>query len=81
MATVFFSRSLQPYTGGTERVAIQASNVRELIRALDARFPGLGARLEAGLAIAIDGEIIPEPLLEAVGPESEIHFLPPIGGG
>jgi hypothetical protein len=33
------------------------------------------------MAVAIDGEIIEDPLLEPIRPESEIHFLPRISGG
>ena len=81
MASVFFPRALQPFTGGAERAEIEASDVRELFRALEARFPDLKDRLRSGLAVTIDGEIVPDPLLERIGPESEIHFLPPVSGG
>jgi hypothetical protein len=33
------------------------------------------------MAVAIDGEIIHDPFLEAVGPDSEVHFLFRISGG
>jgi hypothetical protein len=33
------------------------------------------------VAVAIDGEIYSDPLLEPVGPQSEVHFLPAISGG
>ena len=43
------------------------------------------AALEAALvrdkAFVLDGEILDSPLLEAVAPDSEIHFLPRLGGG
>ena len=68
------------WTDGVERVDIDASDVRSLIRALDAMFPGIGNRLRDG-AIAIDGEIINDPLLEPIEPDSEIHFLPQVSGG
>ena len=81
MARVFFPPALRRFTEGLAEVEVQASDVRGLIRELDARFPGIGERLGQGMAVAIDGEIIPEPLLEPVEPESEIHFLPPVSGG
>jgi len=81
MAEVFFSSGLQAHTGGATRATVEASNVRELIDALDQRFPGLGRHLRSRMAVAIDGEIIQEPLLERLGASSEVHFLPPIGGG
>ncbi len=81
MATVFFCAALRPYTGGVEEATIAATNVRELYAALESRFPGIGQRVESGMAVAIDGEIIQEPLLEEIAPESEVHFLPSISGG
>ncbi len=80
MATVVFSSGLRRFTGGRERVSVDAGSIRELIAALEQRFPDLKESL-GSMAVAIDGEIIQNPLLESVGPDSEVHFLPPIGGG
>lgn len=83
MAHVVFSTGLRRLTGGAESVEIDARDVRELLRALDARFPGLSTQLGDATAIAIDGEIIPraEAVFERLRPDSEVHFLPQIGGG
>ncbi len=81
MASIFFPSALRPFTGGVERVEIEAASVRDLFHALEARFPELKERLESGIAVAIDGEIINDPLLEPIEPDSEVHFLPPISGG
>jgi sulfur-carrier protein len=81
LAEVFFASGLQQHTGGAARATVEARDVRELIDALDRRFPGLGRHLRSGMAVAIDGEIIQQPLLERLDPASEVHFLPPIGGG
>lgn len=81
MATVVLPRGLLRYTGGIERVEIEAEDVRGLVSALDARFPGIGAELRSGMAAVIDGEIISDPLLEPVPPGAEVHFLPSLRGG
>lgn len=81
MATVFLPRGLARLTGGRERVVIAAESYRELRAALEARFPELREPLGSGMAVAIDGEIVEDPLLEPIRPESEIHFLPRISGG
>jgi len=52
-----------------------------VIRCLDADFPGLGKAIEIDMAVAVDGEIYHDPLLESVSPNSEVYFLPRIGGG
>ena len=58
-----------------------ASNVRNLIKQLDQQFPGLGSKLQHGMAVAIDGEIFNDPMLETLTEDSEVYFLPPIEGG
>ena len=80
MADVTFSSGLRRYTGGDEKIHIDAATVRELIKALGARYPEIREPI-ASMAVAIDGEIVNEPLLEPLSPSSEVHFLPPIGGG
>ena len=81
MARVILTGRLRELAGSETDLEIDASNVRELLRKLEVCLPGIGQRVEDGLSIAIDGDIIQEPLLEAIGPDSEIHFLPPIQGG
>jgi molybdopterin converting factor small subunit len=83
VARVVFAAGLRRFTGGAESVEIDARDVRELLRALYQRWPALEKRLSEGTAIAIDGEVLPhgEALHEQLRPETEIHFLPQIGGG
>ena len=69
------------FANGVTHLEIEASDVRQLLRGLEQRFPGLGARLRSRTAIAIDGEIYQEPFLEAVGTNSEVYFLPAVEGG
>ncbi len=82
MARVVLSREMgRRYAGGETELEVEAADIRQLLRAIEARYPGLGMALGAGLAVAIDGEIHADPLLEPLGPECEVHFLPPIEGG
>lgn len=87
MATVFVPPLLRALTGGVEQVPASGKNVRQLIDDLERRYPGIRDRLcqdgelRSGLAIAIDGTIARQGLAQAVGPQSEVHFLPAIGGG
>lgn len=59
---------------------MQASDYRDLLRKLNAQHPGLGDAA-AELAVAIDGLIYQEPLLETLNADSEVAFLPRIEGG
>lgn len=44
-AEIDLPEALAPWTCGERRVLVRGATVREAIRALDGRFPGLGARL------------------------------------
>ena len=81
MAVVVIPSRLRHHTGGEERVELEAANVRALFAALVERYPALADELREGSAVAIDGEIVSEPLLEPVAPDSEVHLLPPLAGG
>jgi molybdopterin synthase sulfur carrier subunit len=87
MPTAIIPALLRKFTGGKERVEVNGRNVREVIADLERQFPGLAAQLlESGdlrpsIAVSIDGEIGTAGLLDAVGEQSEVHFLPALGGG
>ena len=78
---------MQKLTAGKEQVQVQGRTIREIIAELETAFPGIGARLceedgiRPGIAVAVDGEIVPEGMRRKVAPKSEVHFLPAIGGG
>ena len=82
MARVVLSREMsRRYAGGEIELAVEAADIRQLLRAIETRYPGLGTALGSGHSVAIDGEIHADPLLEPLGPDCEVHFLPPIEGG
>ncbi len=70
-----------PFTGGQSEFEIDGATVRDLIAALDARFPGLGEFVDRKMAFAIDGEIHQDAWFSPVGPDSEVYLIPKIGGG
>jgi sulfur-carrier protein len=70
------------FTGGETHLDVEAGSIRHVVRELESRYPGLGSMIEqAGMMVAIDGEIFHDPFLERVKENSEVCFLPPIGGG
>jgi hypothetical protein len=38
-------------------------------------------KLRTNISVAVDGEVTPMGLLEAVGPQTEVHFVAAIKGG
>tara|TARA_A100001037_G_scaffold303649_2_gene338201 strand:- start:1510 stop:1758 length:249 start_codon:yes stop_codon:yes gene_type:complete len=82
MAIVIINREIaHQFTNGQTEIGVSSDNVRAVIRELDGRFPGLGEVLKTDMAVAIDGDIYQNVLLEPVGPNSEVAFIPAIEGG
>jgi molybdopterin synthase sulfur carrier subunit len=87
MPRVFLQPQLRDLTGGEAEVVVEGETLRQVIAALDAAHPGLAARLvqddrlAPGIAVSIDGVVSARGLLGKVRRDSEIHFLPAIGGG
>ena len=87
MATVYVPTMLLPLTGGVKQVAVTAATVRQVVNGLEELYPGIKERLVADnqlrpdLSVAVDGEIARMGLLERVGENSEVHFVPAISGG
>ena len=81
MAHVVLIGNLRQYTGGVTAVDVAANSVRQLFRKLGEMYPDLAPHLEEGLAVAIDGQIYQDALLEPIGETSEVHILPQIAGG
>jgi len=78
---------MQKLTDGQSKVEIEGATVRQLIAQLESQFPGMKERLvednriKGNISVAVDGEITPLGMLEKVGENSEVHFLPAIAGG
>ena len=83
MARIILTDSLsKQFTDGNSDFEIVAPSVRSLIKELDNRYPGLGTQISDGtLSVAIDGDIYQDAFLEELQPDSEVAFLPKIGGG
>ena len=80
MARVTFPGHLLSYTGGEREVEVEASTVRELLEALEQRYPGSREALGRS-AIAIDGQIYQDAFIEPLQPASEVFFMQRIEGG
>lgn len=87
MAQVVLPRSLVALVARSERHAhVEASSVREVLEALDARWPGLldrvcdpGPRLRTHLNVFVDGERA--TLDTPVASDSTVHVIPAVSGG
>jgi len=80
VAHVHFPDNCLPYTQGVRQVQLAVTNYRELLIALEEKYPGIYEKLERA-SVAIDGQIYQDAFLEPFAPASEIYFLPRIEGG
>ena len=66
---------------------LDARNVRQVVDELEKVYPGIQERLldandiREGLAVVVDGDVSVMGMLTKVGEQSEVHFVPAIGGG
>jgi sulfur-carrier protein len=89
MAEVWIPPRMQSFTGGKERVRVSGGTVRQLVNNLEQEFPGIKAvlydeeedNIMPGVAVIIDGETSQLGILEKGNEDSEVHFLPALGGG
>lgn len=87
MPTVVIPALLRKFTGGLERVDVRGKSIRELVRQLGEQFPGIDQQLlvdgdiRPSIAVSIDGEIATGGVLDVVNENSEVHFIPALGGG
>ncbi len=81
MARVTLIGSLAQLTGGVSEFDLDVTSVKHLLEQLIERHPDLARHLEEGVAVAIDGQIYQDTLLEPIGPNSEVFVIPQIAGG
>ncbi|MBI2864154.1 MAG: MoaD/ThiS family protein [Chloroflexi bacterium] len=87
LASVLVPPLMRDLTGGKARVAAPGATVDQVLRALESTYPGFRGRLCQGdqinpyLGVAVDGVVTDLRLLQPVGDESEIEFLPALQGG
>ncbi|OGT80070.1 MAG: hypothetical protein A3H91_16845 [Gammaproteobacteria bacterium RIFCSPLOWO2_02_FULL_61_13] len=88
MAIVWIPSPLQSLTNGEITVRADGGNVKELVEDLDRNYPGFksaivaeGVLVRPGISVVVDGRVVKKGLLHPVGVESEVFFIPAIGGG
>ena len=72
---------LRGAVGGAASIDIEAATIRELMRKLAERYPKVEGHLDAGIAVAINGEIFRDNWGEAIPAGAEVVLMPRINGG
>lgn len=81
MVDVNLWSGLRHFTGGELVVKVEARTIGEMLDALVRAHPALAPAIEAGVSVAVDGEIIADNRSVPVKPGSEIYLLQRIKGG
>lgn len=81
MLTVRANGSVRNALGGAESVEVTAATIRELLDRLAARFPAFERELDAGIAVAVNGEIYRDDRDVIIPDDAEVFLLPRIPGG
>ena len=78
---VLASSLSRQYTGGETKFEVEASRVRDILRALEDLFPGIREHLEEETAVSIDGMIYDDAYLQEVNASTEVFFIPKLDAG
>lgn len=81
MVEVNLWSGLRRFTDGELVVTVEAKTVGQMLDALVAAYPALEPVIEAGVSIAVDGEVLTDAHHTVVKPESEIFLLQQLKGG
>lgn len=81
MVKVNLWAGLTAFTGGDRQVEVDARNVGQMLDALAAKYPGLGAVIGEGVSVSIDGEIFPDNRSEPVQEDQDIYLMQRVRGG
>lgn len=79
--TVHLWAGLRHLTGGVDKVTLEAKTIGNMLDALAKAHPGLEPILQAGVSVAIDGEIITGSRHRALEPGCEVFLMQRMKGG
>lgn len=81
MVEVNLWSGLRRFTDGELVVHVEADTVGKMLDALITAHPDLAPVIEAGLSVAVDGEVITDAHHTPIRPDSEIFLLQQLKGG
>ena len=91
MAIVSIPSLMRDLTNEKSQVEITGTTIRELLDNMKSEFPGVKERLchqddgieriSPYIGVYVDGVLIERGMRSPISPNSEVHFLPAMGGG
>ncbi len=81
MSQVCLTGKYRAAADGADMVEIEARTIRELMNKIIERYPRMSQHLDAGIAVAIDGEIYRDNWSVEIPADAEVFLIPRIQGG
>lgn len=81
MVEVTLWAGLRPLADDQEKLTVEADTIRELFRALEARYPALGGPLKNQIAVVIDGVVYRDDWSKALPEGAEVFLMRRLAGG
>ena len=81
MVRVYLGATLSTAAGGRTEFDVEAGNIMQLLKALGRDYPKLAPLIERGVAVAIDGQVYNNALLQTVPTDAEVYLMPKVSGG
>ncbi len=81
MIDVRLGATLRSRAGGRQSFPVEAGTVGQVLERLQGAYPELSPVLDRGVAIAIDGRIYRDSLLQRVPDGAEVYLMPRVAGG
>lgn len=81
MIEVHLWSGLRRFTDGQQSVSVEAGTIGQMLDALVMAHPGLEPVIEAGVSVAVNGEVVTDALHTALSPDDEVYLMQRIKGG
>lgn len=81
MVDVNLWSGLRRFTDGETVVSVEASTIGEILDGLVKAHPDLAPVIEAGVSVAVDGEVVTGGRHAQIRPDSEVYLIQALKGG
>ena len=72
---------LVPLADNQKTLSVEAGTIRELLRKLQERYPGLEAPIRNEVAVVVDGQIYRNDWSRELPPDAEVFLMRRLAGG
>lgn len=81
MVEVTLWGGLVPLAENQKTITVEAGTVRELLRKLQERYPGLKAAIENDVAVVVDGVVYRDDRSKELAADAEVFLMRRLAGG